>query len=84
MVYTPDKLNFIIGPSETNDDVAIQKVIEHLEWEEGRKATPDEIATITTDVRRMMAAHTDYLVHGDRQPQPDFYAADLLRKFIKK
>jgi hypothetical protein len=84
MVYTPDKLNFIIGPRETNDEAAIQKVIEYLEWVEGRTATPDEIATITTDVRRMMAAHTDYLVHGDRQPQPDFYAADLLRKFIKK
>jgi hypothetical protein len=62
MVYTLDQLDFIIGPTETHHDVAIKK----------------EIATITTHVRRMMTAHTDYLMHGDRPSRLGFYAADLV------
>jgi hypothetical protein len=68
MTYTPDQLNFIIGPTEAHHDVAIKK----------------EIATITTHVRCMMTAHTDYLMHGERPSRLVFYAADLVRQFIKK
>ncbi|MCG7968996.1 MAG: hypothetical protein JAY63_20615 [Candidatus Thiodiazotropha taylori] len=83
MEYTPDQLNFIIGPTETNDDAAISAVIEDLEWMEGRKATSEEVDWIATEVRRILAARDDTLVHGDRL-QGNYIAADLIRRFVKK
>ncbi|MEW8441731.1 MAG: hypothetical protein AB2689_26590 [Candidatus Thiodiazotropha taylori] len=83
MEYTTEQLNFIIGPDETNDDAAISAVIEDLEWMEGRKATSEEVDWIATEVRRILAARDDVLVHGDRL-QGNYIAADLIRRFVKK
>ncbi|MCG7904802.1 MAG: hypothetical protein JAY60_20565 [Candidatus Thiodiazotropha weberae] len=83
MEYTTEQLNFIIGPAEVNDDAAISAVLENFEWKEGRKATSEEVDWIATEVRRILAARDDILVHGDRL-QGNYIAADLIRRFVKK